>query len=588
MLDFLIKNAQIIDGTGKAPFIGNVGICKGEIAYIGADNKAAHRVIDATGKCVAPGFIDMHSHSDYTLPVYPNAESAIGQGITTMVAGNCGMSPSPCERYYTPFCIEETAMAEVLPEPIGGVNPGFMQIVPPELLQEAYKKKLGSELAWRSFGEYTNHLNNIGIAPNLIAMAGHGQIRLQVLGYENNRASTPDEIAEIVALCNKCMDEGAAGISFGLDYAPGWFADEAEMEAVARCVASRGKILAAHYQLRQQRRGKISDHTPLDGMIEMLELAKKTGVHVHLSHLCGSFPPESNSESALRDAQRRTIEMIAGYREQGVTVTYDSLCYYTGGDFFYPNIAHSFLPYVINAGGMERFSAALKIGNYKQLIHDDIWAGMHPSSSVMTRLIPMESPLWGSGVQITRCSNKNVEGKTLDSLCAETGKDYVAVLLDILRDDPYACYNIAATEAYQEVVPEGYLTTPDMCIGLDVSAVDYGKLPEFKNDRPNNRRSTGTYCGFIKYLTSGREPIEQLVRHLTSVPAMALGLTDRGILEEGAKADIVVFEPAGLRTNENFIDPCQRPEGIEYVFVNGVAALDGAKQTHARSGKVIV
>lgn len=585
-MDILIQNGLVIDGTGAAPFRANVGIENGKITYIGPGTVKASQIIDVSGQYVAPGFIDMHSHSDYTLPVYPDAESAIGQGITTMVGGNCGMSPSPCQNLYLPFCLEEKAMAGVLPEPMGGVNPGFMQMVQPALLRPHYQQVFGSDLDWNSFAQYVAHLRHSGIAANLITMVGHGAIRVQVMGTSIHRAATSAEIEQMVCLCDACMREGAAGISFGLDYDPGSYASDEELDAIAACVARNGKILTTHYQLRPTRRGVTAEHSPVDGILEMLELAKRTGVHLHLSHLTASFTIKPYDRELERRSVLRVLEIIDSYRADGVQVTYDTIPSYTGGDFFYPNIAQRFLPYVLQAGGMKRFSQALNTGNYKQMLIDDICAGKHASSSVMTYLNPVTMPSWGDGAVITRCAKHDYEGKSIGALCRASGKNYVEVLLDILACDPYACYNMWAAST-PGVDTEVFLSAPDMAIGLDLSAVDYTLRGIFDDDRPQNKRSTGTYCGLIKYLSSGRQPMEELVRHLTSVPAQILHLQDRGIIAQGKVADVVVFDPTNLRANENYIEPAQRPEGISYVLVGGKIALRCGEHTHIRTGEVI-
>lgn len=586
-MDILIQNGLVIDGTGKEPFPANIGVKEGKIEYIGSDTYAASRVIDVSGQYVAPGFIDMHSHSDYTLPVYPDAESALGQGVTTMVAGNCGMSPSPCPNFYIPFCFEEAAMARVLPEPIGGINPGFMQMCHPSLLRPHYQSLFGTDLDWTSFSEYAAHLRRAGIAPNLIAMVGHGTIRCQAMGADIHRAATPAEIEEMVRLCDSSMQEGAAGVSFGLDYDPGGYADDAELEAIASCVARHGKILATHYQLRPVRRGVTTEHSTVDGILEMLRLAKRTGVHLHLSHLTASFTIKPYDRELERLSVLRVLEIIESYRADGVYVTYDTIPSYTGGDFFYPNIAQRFLPYVLQAGGMERFSQALRTGNYKEMLIDDICAGKHASSSVMTYLNPVTMPNWGAGAVITRCADRSLEGKTIGELCRTSGKNHVRLLLDILSQDPYACYNMWGGQV-PGVDTEVFLSTPDMAIGMDVSSVDYTLRGSFDDDRPQNKRSTGTYCCFIKYLSSGRQPIEDLVRHLTSVPADILHLADRGRIAQGNVADITVFDAQRLRANEDFLEPAQRPAGISYVLVDGKLAMEQGVHTHIRSGSVII
>jgi N-acyl-D-amino-acid deacylase len=351
MYDLIIKNALLVDGSGNKPYIADIAIHNGLIARIGKIDDGAERIIDASGKIAAPGFIDMHSHSDATLPAWPDAESSLGQGITTIFTGHCGLSPMPAGRYYGYSCFEDAAMAKVLPTPIGGPNPGYPQLVEPALLRPHYKKAYGADLDWSDVDSYYQHLEKSGIAPNIRSIAGHGQIRFQVLGIDNRRPSTEAELGQILDEVDAAMQAGAAGISFGLDYDPGWYAAREELVAVARRVAELGGILTTHYQLRPNHRGKKADHSPVDGMLEVLDIAEETGVHLHLSHLSGGYTVQPADPGMERFSAQRVLEIVDEYRVRDVQVTYDTICYYSGGDFFYPFLANRFLPYVKLAGG---------------------------------------------------------------------------------------------------------------------------------------------------------------------------------------------------------------------------------------------
>lgn len=590
MYDILIKNGMVINGEGTPPYMADVAIHGGQIVEIGLDlGLKAVRVIDAKGKLVAPGFIDCHSHSDWTLPVYPDAESALGQGITTVFAGHCGMSPAPLQKYYAYYTFEELAFEKVLPSPIGGVNPGYPQIIEVDLFKDAYRETYGTELDWRDVDGFYNHLEREGIGTNLVSVIGHGQIRFQVLGYDNRREATGDELAKILELCEQAMEQGAAGISFGLDYDPGWFASDEELYAVANCVKKHGKILTTHYQLRPVRRGKTAVHAPIQGAIEMMELALATGVHLHLSHMTGSYNISPPNEEMEYLGAKNFLKLIDDYRSRGANITCDVLCWYSGGDYYYPNIAQRFLPYVVQAGGMKKFSDALKKGNYKKHISDDVKAGKHPSSSVMTYLNPVTMPEWGKDMLITRCARQDYEGKTIGELCKETRKNHVDLLLDILEEDPYACYNMWHTTACP-VSNLAYMESDRVSIGLDVTAVNYDFCnghPEL--DLPMNYRSTGTYGGYIKYLKMFKDntPVEKVIRRMTGLTAESLGLSDRGKIMPGFAADIVVFDYDALDEHENLFEPRQRPQGIDYVIVNGKIEVEKGAHNHVRAGKVL-
>lgn len=588
-MNILIKNGYIVDGTGKPAYTADMLIQDGSIAQIGSIDVPAERVINASGKYVVPGFIDMHAHADSTLPVWPDAESEVGQGVTTLFCGHCGLSPVPAHNYYAYSCFEDRAFLKCIPYPIGGPNPGYPQILPTQTLRPHYKEIFGSDLDWTDLPSYHRHLEKSGITPNFIHVIGHGQIRMQVLGYETNRPSTPEELAKIIQLCGDVMDAGAAGISFGLDYAPGWWASDEELEAIARCVAERGKILTTHYQLRPTRRGVTKPHAPVEGMIEVLNLAEKTGVHLHLSHLSGAFQVSPEDKEMRRLGAQRVLQIIDEYRGRGVHVTYDTIGYYSGGDFYFPHLAQRFLPYVMQAGGMKAFSDALKVGNYKSKLAQEIKSGHHASSSVMSRIDPIAQPSWGDDMPITHCRDTFYEGKTIGQLVRETGKNYVDVLLDILEKDPYATYYMWGSRTVEPEWHE-FFKREDMCISLDTHARNYDYDPgEIAPDLPKNYAATSCYGGLIQYLVSHRDtvPVETLIRQLSANGADALGLTNRGRLLPGNAADVVVMDLAALSANEDFMDVRQRPSGIDYVIVNGEIAVDHQQHTHCRSGKII-
>lgn len=583
MMDILFQNGMLIDGTGKPAINANLAVKDGRIAYIGGETPNAREIIDADGLFVAPGFIDIHSHGDFTLPVYRQAESAIGQGITTVVGGNCGMSPSPCPAFYSQFPFEERAVAKILPKPIGGINPGFVQVVPTEMLRSAYKETFSEELDWKSFAEYEEHINQ-GTGVNLAAYAGHGQIRLQVMGCDYARTATEQERKEILRLCEKTMEEGAIGISLGLDYEPGFFADDEELEAIAKCVAEKSKILAVHWQQRPVRAGKLNpQHKPLDGIMEMLELAKKTGVHLHLSHLFMVFAAEKDSAACAQDL----LKCIQQYREMGAHITYDTLVSYTGGDYFYPKIGQRFQPYVVQAGGLKAFSDALKVGNYRNMVAADIKAGRHPSASVMTRIDPQTMPGFGRSMVVTSCTNQQVVGKTIGQLCEEWNCDLVDALLELLATDSNVCWNMWTDTS---ISPESavYLSQLDMAVGLDVSPVNYNSTVPFpEGDYPENCKSTGAYCGFVKYLLTDFKALEHRIAQMTGIPAEILGWKDRGILAKDAVADLVVFNQKKLDPRENFLHPQMQPCGIEHVLVQGEFALKSGELTGGLYGKIV-
>lgn len=589
MFDMIIRGGTIIDGTGEGPYQADIGIRDGVIVSVDNIKERAEKEIDASGKIVTPGFLDMHSHCDFTIPFNPDLESALGQGITTLFAGHCGMSSVPIHKAYTYSSFEDRAFDKVCITPLGGPNPGYNLTVETDVLRPAYKETLGADLDWVDQSGFYRHLEESGIAANFLNVVGHGQIRYQVLGGDNRRYSTPKEQEEIVRICGEMMDQGAAGISFGLDYDPGWWASDEELLAVAQCVADRGKILTTHYQLRGTRRGVTKRHSPVEGMIEVLEIARKTGVHLHLSHLTGTFDIYPEDDELLRAAAKRQLAIIQEYRAQGVKVTYDTICYYSGGDFWIPHLANRFLPYVKAAGGMKAFSERLKVGNYRDILEFELRNGHHASSSVLSAFNLEAFPQWGDDMNILSHTNPAYIGKTLGELSKEMGKDKIAVMLDLLEEDPYTAYNRWGKEIVSPV-DKVFMQAEDMSISTDTMARNYDFYHGIGEDLPENLGSTGMFCGYVKFLEMKREeqePLEKTIQKMTANGADMLGLTDRGRIKEGMRADIVVMDYENLRTNEDFLKVHVAPSGIDYVLVNGKIAVDHNVHTHVRSGEIL-
>ena len=210
MYDLIIRNGILYDGTGSSGYPADLGIRNGFITAVGDLHAAdAQAVIDAAGRAVTPGLIDMHSHADCSLPMWPDAESLLGQGITTVFAGHCGMSLAPVTGYWLEQYFEGEALDQVIPQFPGGPIPGIGRVVRTDDLAAPFQKAYGTALDWRSFGEYLQHLERNGIGVNIAANVGHSQLRQQVLGFDARRAATPQETARMCDMLDTALSEGA-------------------------------------------------------------------------------------------------------------------------------------------------------------------------------------------------------------------------------------------------------------------------------------------------------------------------------------------------------------------------------------------
>ncbi len=589
MLDLLIKGASIIDGTGGDRYMADVAVKDGDIVKIAPSiDEKASTVIDAAGKILTPGFFDMHSHADFTAAVYPHMEGLLGQGVTTCFCGHCGMSVAPIDRYYleTPGGVDGAAISRLVPPFTGGPNPIMFRIADTEELRPAFKEVTGTELDWTSYDEFLRHLEKTGVGCNMIINASHSQIRIQVLGVDYKRSATVDEVEKMKEYVRSAMEAGASGLSYGLEYCPGTYADTYELTELARVVKEYDGVVTAHLQWRKNRRERDDPgHEGVDGVKEFLEIGKETGVRLHISHMLGGYTVVPPEDELVRAGVRRLLEVIDSYRRDGVQVTWDVLPYDVVAIYYFPQLATYMRPYVDECGGKQAFSRALKIGDYRNRITEEIKAGKHRSTSPLVYFDPVSNPDWAKPFLITKCSDARYVNKTIYDIAQESGKDSLDVLLDILSVDPEA--GCGAWRPYPEARFYEYNMADDATMGLDNVALDYDYFHEDGEDLPFELGTPTAYCGMVSYIEQKLLPrLEDTIKRLTGNAASALRLTDRGYIKEGLRADIVVMDYDNLKSNKNFLDPRTPPSGIDYVIVNGEVAVDHNTHLHPHSGRI--
>lgn len=591
MAEFLIQNGTVIDGTGKAGYAADIWVKDGKIRAIGPNLLTVKSiskeipVINASGKLVTPGFINMHSHADCSVAMYPDMESTLGQGITTEFAGHCGLGVAPVEKYWLYMFPEKRAFTRVIPEPIGGISPYDAYIVPTEALRAPFQEVYNEPLDWSSYGEFLQHLRQRGTGANLALVAGHAQMRLQAMGMDYMRDASEEEIQKMEQSLADAMDAGAMGISFGLDYEPGMFAGEEELLRLMKLVAERGGIVTAHTRSREH---GYYGHPQnfLDGLKEFLKLGKKSGAKIHVSHIQNGFQVTPQSDALVQEAVRQTLQIIEDARKDGVQVTWDVIPKYAFGPFHYPMAASMFQPYVEQCGGCKAFSEKLSVGTYRKSIEKEIRAGNHVSRGVFTRFNPKADPDWDTRQRFTRCTRAGVAGKTIRE--AADGKDSLTFLLDILAEDPYAAVISLGRRPEHTPDRDRYVAQEEATIGLDTWTFDYSaSLSE--GDMPLECGSPATYEGMTVFLETERDksvPVETTIRKLTGNAAKILGLHDRGVLAEGNHADILVIDWEHFSAGSCLADPRHGAKGLDYVFVGGEIAVDHGVHTHVRSGVI--
>jgi N-acyl-D-amino-acid deacylase len=534
--DLLIRNGRVFDGTGNPAFPADIGVRGGRIVAIGRlPGARADRVVDATGKFVSPGFIDIHSHADdgssprggfrdenAQVRAAPNL---VAQGITTVVVNHDGRSPWPIST------------------------------------QRAQIEK-----------------NRIG--PNTMLMVGHGAVRIQVLGRDARRPATPEEVAKMRTLVRQAMQEGAVGLSAGLEYEPGRWSETSEVVELAKELPPFDGVYISHersegsdplwYVPSQDGPGPP---TLLDAVRETIEIGEKSGARVVASHIKAKGANYWGSSGAA-------ISLIERARSRGVDVWADQYPYPTSGTdgstVLIP--AWATRPATPAAAGERPARAeALKL----TLAHPE-------KAKILRSDIAHEIARRGGAdnVIVYDYTDKAFYGKSIADIAKLWGIDPVETAIRLQLEGLPNRAGGARMRGFSmhESDMENYARQPWVATSTDAGIA----LPD--GPPSTHARFYGSFARKIRHyaIDRGVISVEHAIRSSTSLPALIMGLKDRGLIREGMAADLVILDLATIRDNATFFEPHQYPEGIEHVFVNGVAVVESSKLTWALPGKVII
>jgi N-acyl-D-amino-acid deacylase len=539
----VLSHGRIVDGCGNPWFWGDLALQEGVVAAVGpAGTLRGRRQIDAAGRHVVPGFVDVHTHSDLSILVNRRAESVVRQGVTTEVVGNCGLSPAPvAEAHRSELCAQWGPICQQ-----------------PEVTW-----------AWHSFGQYLAAIEAGGLAINIASLVGHGALRIAVMGLAE-RVPTAAELAEMEGLLEAALDAGGFGLSTGLVYPPGCFAATDEIVALCRVVARHGGLYASH--IRGER------ETILDAVTEAIEIGRAAGVPVQISHNAPKF-------GAAHDA-RANLSLVEQARARGQDVTVDNDVHTDLG----PALTGA-LPQELQERPAEEIAALLSDPEARRRIREAIVLDRRPAFGPTGLL---KHSQWQRITVLRAPRTPATVGKTVEALAREGGRDPFDVYLDLIVANGHEA------EAIFDYIDEEnirlLLQHPAVMISSDGQVLaPYG----FLNDPPPySPCSYGEYPGVLERYVRGEGllSLEEAVRKMTSFPAQRFGLLDRGVLRPGARADVVLLDMDRIRdraTNlyphaypfENY--PHRYPEGIDAVFVNGTQVVDGREHTGALPGQVL-
>lgn len=520
MFDLIIENGIIIDGSGEKRYKSDVGIIEDTIVKIGdLKNCDSSNRINAEGLIVSPGFIDIHSHSDLGLLAAPFESNKIMQGVTTEVGGHCGYSLYPVLKDRIPFL---------------------------KTVMESSNLKI--DIDWCSTDEYLGKLEDMGIGVNLVTLVGHGVLRMNVLGFEGRKANK-EETQKMKELLDKAMDEGAFGLSTGLGYPPGCFADTEELIELSEVVSRYNGIYATH--LRDQ-----GDYL-LESVGEALEIGEKAGVAVDISHLKAS---NKKNWGKVNDA----LQLIEEAMEKGQQVICD----------FYPydaaeNSLSSLFPKWLHKGGVSKLIERLSTKDIKEKVKIE----MSADDDYWSRIIV-------SNIKSDR--NKLVEGLSIKEIADIYNEDAFDTSVRLLIEENGAVDTVCRIMSEEDVMEVA--KHPYAAVGSDAFALP-DNIPSYKG----HPRNYGTFPRFLgKYIRQDEAvSLEEGIRRMTSLPAQFIGIGNRGVIEEGKYADIVVFDKEKVIDKNRFSNPDIYPEGIEYVIINGHIQVEKGRHHKIPCGKVI-
>jgi len=531
MYDVLIRKGRIIDGTGNPWFKADVAVNKGRIAAIdNLSSDSADVIFDVKDMVVCSGFIDMHSHSDFTLLVNPLAESKIRQGVTTEVVGNCGVSAAP--------------LNDLLKEDILKTTP---------LLEEA---KLG--LTWATMGQYLNLMEDKGVALNVASLVGNSNVRVSVLGFES-RHPIEGELEEMKKVLAQAMKDGAFGMSTGLIYPPSCYADTDELVALAKVVSQFGGVYTSHI------RGEGSNL--INAVKEAIEIGETANLPVEISH-------HKASGRANWGKVKQTLQMMEEAREHGIDITCDAYPYIAGSTGL-----DALLPPTFYEGGVEKLIERLRVPETRTKIKE-----VMKRTSEEGGPETLGVPEWGR-IMISYCKgHPDLEGKTIEDIAKEKRTDPFEFVFDLLIEEK-ASVSIVLFIMKEEDMRQ-VLSHHLSMVGSDSSArAPYGVLEKGKP----HPRTYGTFPRILgRYVREeGILSLGNAIRKMTSLPAQKLRLKARGLIRDGMWADIVVLDPKRISDQATYQEPHQYPNGIEYVFVNGKLVIEHGEHTGALAGHVL-
>jgi N-acyl-D-amino-acid deacylase len=526
VLDLVIENGRLVDGTGNPWYFGDVGIKDGKIVEVGRVQGSGRERIDAGSRVVAPGFIDGHCHSDLMVLDDPGSEIKLQQGVTTEVVGNCGMTPAP-------FTTHNLDLLRTYVEPVLG--------------------NTGQEWRWESVEQYFEALLEVKPSENVATYVGHGTLRIAVMGFENRPASG-EELDLMKGLLEEALQAGAIGLSLGLMYAPGSYTPREELAELCAVLSRYDGLLATHI------RGEGNSLLP--SLEEVIWIAERSGVPLQISHLKAAGGANWGSVT-------RAMEMIEEARSRGLDVTCDVYPYTAGST----SLTTLLPPWALEGGVSQTLERLGESGSRERIKAElreeqDDWDNLVASTG-------WESVYISS---LSRNDDANLAGKNILEVSESRGVDPEDCMMDLLLEQngkvSMVFFHMAGSDVEQVIQWERSLIASD-------SLHDQAERP--------HPRLYGTFPHVLARYVREKKllTLEEAVRKMTSFPASRFKLGKRGLIAPGYAADLVVFDPEAILDTATYEDPKHFPGGISCVLVNGTRAVEAGSLLKTGAGTVI-
>lgn len=529
--DLIIKNAKVYDGTGGPWYFADIAVRDGVIAGTGRiDASRGKQSIDAEGRAAAPGFVDPHTHSDLNAATAPDADAKIVQGVTTEVAGNCGLSLTP-----------------VSPEKVNLLRDYLKPFIPKDIMPD---------FKWGRAGELMDIVDKSGFATDVAFLSGHGTVRLAVMGFDD-REPTIAELGKMKELFTMEMEDGCVGFSTGLIYPPGCFSAPPEIVEFCKIAAHYDGVYATHM------RGESGEI--LKSVGEALAAAEAGGCRLQISH-----------HKIIQDYEglsAETLAMMEDARERGVDVACDVYPYIAGS-----TLISVVLPPWAREGGVEKMLARLEKAEERERIKKD-FLGEIPGWDNFIKGAGYKNILISSSA-----ADKSLEGKTIQQAADERGVEAPDAILDIMLSERGEVTIVIISQSDSD--NRRIMAHELAMIGSDSLATAHSGRLAFGKPHP---RCFGTFPRVLGYFARDQRlfTLEKAVWKMTGFPAQRFGLGDRGLIKSGLIADFVIFDPETISGTDDFVNPRQVPAGIQCVIKNGEMVVDNGRFLGKTLGKSV-